>query len=286
MTSANNIKRAIKKLTVDSGADIHSRVLDKLLTTLDKSKQTSSTPTQPNIGRIIMKSKITKLAAAAVIVLIAVLSITFLDKAVTPAWAIEDTIKALENIYAIKMSGHICSINEQSETIDSNFLLWAKQDENGMGSKELRLEIPGQQTTVVSPSGTIFRYYPLRNTVEVSDYTEIRPKIDPWMGSKFFQDLQGFAQNWQVSYGKDEETGKDSIFVTCFYTPKLKSWWFQFDAETKLPVKFKQWININFEGKPEFYAENIEYNPELPEGIFEFEIPEGAKVVNSSDAQK
>jgi hypothetical protein len=41
-----------------------------------------------------MKSRITKIAAAAVIIIAAALSITFLDKSVTPAYALEQTIQA------------------------------------------------------------------------------------------------------------------------------------------------------------------------------------------------
>ena len=221
-----------------------------------------------------MKSRITKLATAAVIILIAMFGITLLDKAVTPAWAIEETIKALEHIYSIKMSGIVTDVNSETEI---EYVLWAKPNEDGTKSRELCFEVPDQQIIIVTQSGTTYRYHPGPNIVYVKEYEDFR--IDPWLGSEFFQRVKRFVENWKISYGKDEETGRDSIFATCTHPLGVKSWWFQFDSETKLPVRCKQWTNINFNGNPEFYAKEIEYNPELPAGIFEFKIPEGAKIV-------
>ena len=67
MKSAKNIKQYIKKLNINSSDQIHSRVLDKLVKKLDNSK-TQSVIKQPNTWRIIMQSKIAKLAAAVVII--------------------------------------------------------------------------------------------------------------------------------------------------------------------------------------------------------------------------
>ena len=67
MKSVKDIKQSIRKLKVESSDQIHSRVLDKLLRALDKSKKQAAV-NRPNIWRIIMKSPITKIAAAAVVI--------------------------------------------------------------------------------------------------------------------------------------------------------------------------------------------------------------------------
>jgi len=254
----------------------HRDKLEKdLLAALTKQTRRKEPPL--TIWRTVMKNRITKLATAAAVILIAVLGITILDKSATPAWAIEDTIKALEHIYSIKMSGIVTDVNSETEI---EYVLWAKPNEEGTKSGELCFEVPDQQIIIVTQSGTTYRYHPGPNVVYVKEYKDFR--IDPWLGSEFFQRVKRFVENWKISYGKDEETGRESIFATCVHPFKAKSWWFQFDSQTKLPVRVKQWTNINFEGKPEFYAEKIEYNPLLPDGIFEFEIPEEAKVVKLS----
>jgi outer membrane lipoprotein-sorting protein len=226
-----------------------------------------------------MKNTI-KYTAAAAVLIAAFLSLTLFNNTVASAWAIEDTIEALENIRSIKISGPAPSFNldEFAGKLEGDFVMWAKPDENGLGSRELRFEVSNpNRVIVVDSSETTYFYNPDENYVAVKNFNNFH--MNPWLDSEFFHTVKRFAENWKVSYGKDEETNRDSIFATCIYTPEKKSWWIQFDAESRLPVKFKQWKNMSFEGDPEFYAENIEYNPILPDGTFEFEIPEGTEVV-------
>lgn len=274
MNPHKNIEKLLTELTLPTNEAADKRVLNDAMAAYEKSEKIDSAVYWPSIGRKIMKSTITKLAAAAVIIIAAGLGIVLLDKSVKPAYAIEDTIKALENIYSINMSGTI-SDKDEGELCEDNFVLWAKPNEDGTGSKELRLESSNQIIIVDSSAKTYF-YDPKANTVLIKDYENFH--IQPWIGSKFFHIIKKYSENWQVTYGRDEANGRESIFATCQYSPESKSWWFEFDAETKLPVRFKQWTNMNSTGKPEFSAESIEYNPKLPEGIFEFKIPQGAKV--------
>lgn len=224
-----------------------------------------------------MKNSI-KFTAAAVILIAVTLSLTFFDKTVAPAWAIEDTIKALENIHSIKIAGPAFDIHldELGELLEGDFVIWAKPDEKWNRSKELRFEI-SNRVAVVDSTETTYFYNPDQNRVIIKNFNNLH--LSPWLDNNFFQTLKIFAENWDVSYGNDAETNRDSIFVTCTYSDEGKSWWFQFDAETKFPVRFKLWSNTNFEGKPDFYAEKIEYNLTLPDELFEFVAPEGAEVV-------
>ncbi len=75
MRPAENIKRLIKNAKININHDVKKAALDELINELEKIKKTSSVDTSPNIGRIIMKSKMTKLAAAAVIIIAALIGI-------------------------------------------------------------------------------------------------------------------------------------------------------------------------------------------------------------------
>ena len=68
MKSAKNIEQSIRKLTVESGDRIHDRVLQKLLSKLDQSKR-RATVEQANIWRTIMKSRVSKIATVACIMI-------------------------------------------------------------------------------------------------------------------------------------------------------------------------------------------------------------------------
>jgi outer membrane lipoprotein-sorting protein len=68
--SAENIEKIVKNLNldIDTNAQTDQAVLNELLDAQKKSMKQQSAYTLPNIGRFIMKSPMTKLAAAAVIV--------------------------------------------------------------------------------------------------------------------------------------------------------------------------------------------------------------------------
>jgi hypothetical protein len=97
---SQNIEKVIKdfcataKTDVKTTAEMDTRIISDATAAHQISKKEQSANLRPNIWRIIMKNKMTKLSAAAVIIIAAILSITILEKSVTPAYAIEQTIEA------------------------------------------------------------------------------------------------------------------------------------------------------------------------------------------------
>jgi hypothetical protein len=98
MKPADNIEQSIKKLRYKASDEVHNRVLDNVCKALEIRKKQKSAVYQPNIWRIIMKSKITKLAAAAVIIVAVGLSVSLWDKSIPAAYAIEQTIEAGQDV--------------------------------------------------------------------------------------------------------------------------------------------------------------------------------------------
>ncbi len=68
MRPSENIEKLIKKLRYKTSAETHNRVLDNVLLALDKKQKQKAGVIKPDLWRIIMKTKVTKLAAAAVII--------------------------------------------------------------------------------------------------------------------------------------------------------------------------------------------------------------------------
>ena len=81
MKPAGNIEKLIKKfcvkekLCVKTSDEMDKRILNDALVAYEKSKKKTPALTEPNVWRIIMKSKITKLTAAAMIIIAALISI-------------------------------------------------------------------------------------------------------------------------------------------------------------------------------------------------------------------
>lgn len=69
MEPAKKIERLIKKNRYKAGPEAYDKALDSFLQAVDDYEKQTSALTQPNIWRTIMKSNITKLAAAAVIII-------------------------------------------------------------------------------------------------------------------------------------------------------------------------------------------------------------------------
>ncbi|MFC1676945.1 outer membrane lipoprotein carrier protein LolA [Planctomycetota bacterium] len=231
----------------------------------------------PIIRTKIMKSKITKLATAAAIILAVVLSVTVLDKTTAPVWAIEETIEILEDFNAIHFLGTTLDKDNREVGLEG----WARANEEQTASNHLRLETATGQIVVVVET-TSYRYDPNTNVVHITEgYVAA---IKPWIGAEFLESLNGFVLDWEETYGKDPATNRDRVFVTCSHpaAPGPRSWWFEFDIESKLLVSFKQWENMTREGTPNFNIKSITFFEDLPDELFDFEIPEGAEIVDAT----
>ncbi len=78
MKPTDNLEEAIKKdLNFAAGAELYERMLDDVLNAQEKSRKEHSAVPRPNLRRQIMKSPITKLAAAAVLIIAGLLVLFF-----------------------------------------------------------------------------------------------------------------------------------------------------------------------------------------------------------------
>ena len=97
MNPADDIEKLVKKLCYKPSAHTHNRVLGNVLKALEIREKQKSAATQPNIWRTIMKSRLTKLAVATVIIIAALIGIYEFGGSIdgsSVAWA-----NTLEQIY-------------------------------------------------------------------------------------------------------------------------------------------------------------------------------------------
>lgn len=277
MRLADNVEKLIRDshvLDVNTSSEMDQRIMRDALKAQKELADTKLADAEPNIWRIIMKSRITKLATAAAVILIAVLGVTFLDKAVTPAWAIEQTIDLLKSFNAMHITGTM--LNEEGKQV--SFEAWARANEEQTASNHLRLEMETGEIDVISERRR-YEYDPETANVKITeDYGDA---IGIWFGADFFDSLKKIVLDWSQTCGRDPSTNRDRVFVTCSHpaAPGPRSYWFEFDVESKLPTSFKQWENMSRRGTPSFYVKSITYLDDLPDEMFHFEIPEGAEIV-------
>jgi hypothetical protein len=130
----------LRKRLVQNGkdfaqTDLEGAVFDQIVRSQHlKLKKAKKIDRQFNLWRIIMKSKITKFATAAAVILIAVLGITFLEESVPTAYAIEQTIQASHSVRYLHIKNYEPDHDEPKE-------FWVEFDEYG-DVKHVRMDFP------------------------------------------------------------------------------------------------------------------------------------------------
>jgi hypothetical protein len=191
MRSVEKIKKLFAKSEVTVNSKVNDRIINDALTAFEKSEKTKSVSVEPNIWRIVMKSRITKLAVAAVIIA-ALLSITFLDKAGAPAYAIEQTIKAYDNIRYLHAYFHPQTSEEFAKEA------WIQYDENGDIEKtRVNLGAENKRTDMIWTEGIMMIWRRHENTLEIDergDYTPVAldfaRSIDPKLAIEYAHENQ------------------------------------------------------------------------------------------------
>jgi outer membrane lipoprotein-sorting protein len=282
MKSADDIKEFIKKAELSTHPDTHEQVFEDMLHA--QQETIASSPVKPDIWRFVMRHPITKYAFIAVIVLATFVGFSLFNKTEAVAWAIEQSIEVLSKYNAMLVEGSESDFNKDGELQQRDYKWWGTANEDQTKVEKVRIEVDGVPTIITNGQET-WRYDPQTSTV-----IKNRPYGTPelWCGSRFFRQLKAFQESgviisWEETYGKDPATGKQRAFLTCAWLDKRyngpRSLWFEFDVESKLLISVKQWENSNWEGPARIVSEKIKYYENLPDDLFEFEIPEGATVI-------
>jgi len=131
MRPIKNTYKLFRELHVPTSTRLDEEIHAEISRAWMKTKNNTSLPPRANTWRIIMKSRITKLAAAAVIVVAAVLSLTVLD---ISAYAIEQTIRAYEGLRYVHIKDFVDGQSEPRE-------FWVELDEQEQ-LKRVRVSLP------------------------------------------------------------------------------------------------------------------------------------------------
>jgi len=188
-----------------------------------ESQVKQSAVTQSNVWRIIMKNRITKLAAAAVIIVAAVLSINVWNKTIPSAYAFEQTVEAYHTVRYIHIKDFKSGEDEPKE-------FWLEFDEQGQ-VKNIRAYMPewdspsDGEKIIVWQGGKAKVWFKKKNALlTVGDerlaqqMLGLAYQLDPKLAVKrlYEQEQQG-----KVKIEIDEPSGSvESIAVTATYLPE------------------------------------------------------------------
>jgi len=226
MRPTDNINELIKKLKLKASANLDKRVHDDISAALAESEKTKSARTEPNIWRTIMKSRITKLAAAAVIIVAVVLLTNVWDKSMPAAYALDQTIEANHTVRYLHIKDFGATKEEPKE-------FWLEFDEYGE-VKNVRMDFPEWSTGGDGPKVVVWKenkaevwfkkknsFLTVRDKTVADSMLKLAEECDPRLAVErlYEQERQG-----KVKVEIDEPSDKaEPVIVTATYLPGSSS---------------------------------------------------------------
>jgi tetratricopeptide (TPR) repeat protein len=289
MNRAEKIKKLlcrtfqVSEETTGSAA-MDERILSNASTSMKQAVAANQRISPVSKWRRIMRTRTAKLTTAAA-VLIAAFVLTTWDR--STAWSFEQTIAAIKQLKNLQITG---KMNYWSETVDFNCWIRCPDQESELGAMHLECE----RMTMVArlKDETVYFYWPRENIVMISKQgREIEDlkfwyqaaQVSPWLTGKIVETLRLFTDDWKQTVVTDPASGKEQVHVTCSYRPSNTSISFFVDTETNLIERGKMWMNLQQKGEPQFDAQTVIYNQDIPDDFFEFQIPPGATVITQED---
>ena len=300
MKSDKNIRKLVKNLRVQPDTTMDKKVHDGITRALEESKKSTSATSRPNIWRITMKTKKTKFAAAAVI-LIAVLSgINFWPSSLEngkwwlgppAAWG-QEILDYLENVEALVYREQFVHVSLYGSTHVSG--QWSRNYQAIDRSRQDTYFEPTDEETYSDnsqesvlnhikwnvPDGNDLIQYDV--SLELQCYTISRKKRmayeeDPVEKLRFYVNLLDKADRILETKVIEEKECVGFEIDTSKYgdnpVGKIDRIWF--DTETKLPVRIEKHGRSHRPGKSStFIHDQFEYYAIVPAEMFEPNIPE------------
>ena len=300
MRSKDKVEEAIKKkLRFTAGAELHDRILDDALNAQENSKKTKSAATGPRIRRIIMKSSITKIAAAAVIIIAIALATNFMNTSMPTASAQEVLAlasEALSNLRSVYIKAQIRTIahdNFELIGLDYDFVpneMW--KEFNGTPQGKWRIEKPGRVVVMDGESSLLLirPNHAAAGGINTGFVGWLKPllDVDKILDSEIkLAQEQGSELLLTHAEGLD---GKDKLLVSveAFAQGDFTNDWlknksidasdnlriYTFDAETNLLETLEVYVHTDQEDVMVLQITDIEYNLEIDPTLFAIELPE------------
>ncbi|MGA2323180.1 MAG: zf-HC2 domain-containing protein [Sedimentisphaerales bacterium] len=301
---------ALQKRLVANGAshgqnDLENAVMDRIVREQAlKLRKTNQDKQHVNIWRFIMRSPITKFAAAAMILIAIVVSATILTKTTSTASAaaiqvLNDAVRAVGDVRSIHIKAQMRTLpgdNFALIGLEYDFVpieMWKKVDDAGI--VRWRIEKP-QRVIVTDGNSTIMLMRP--NYAVKGERPYPIGCFDAWCGyllnvnglldsamqeAKNRSDTELRLRQAESSSGPETILEIESKATGDYTNGYLKNKFisdsdnkkvYYFDAETKLLRGFEVFVHGDKGDVLIFEVNEIEYNPQIDDGLFTLELPQ------------
>ena len=293
MKSAENIEQRIKqnKSNAEISPPMDRRILADSIAAMKSARPTTDEVHPHPIRRYIMHSKMSKYAAAAVILIAAFLSLTVWNSPISTVYAIEQTIAALHSVRFI----HMRQINPQHE--EEPMLIWAEFFENGQ-PKQIRMNLPewagsgdGAKEIVWENNAATVWFKKKNGFVRVPEKRmadEILKIVQEQDPKTYVQNLLDAQKNGKVEIQIEQPSDKGKpISVTAIHLPDRASKLVLYvDQSTQLPLSGETYTLKDGDYVLANIGEFYDYNQPIDPAMFTFDnIPDDVMLVDQTKNQ-
>lgn len=277
MKPAENIEKLVKKLRYQSSDERRKRIFDNVATVLDDKQKRKPAIIRPNVWRIIMKTRITKLAAAAVIIIAVFLAINEFGVSIDgTSVALAQVREAMEKINWLRgTSEGLNGVTEQWYAFESKIEIIKELDGQvkylNYGGNRKYLYEPSSQTITIS-------YLPddefALGTTAPFALLDRLVKQEQERGATLTQTTGRYegitVEIWEVVRSEEKSVEKIKIFV---------------DYKRLLPIAAEVKYTGSDGEKISEHKVKFEYPEAGPKDIYELGVPTSVKVVDTVEPQ-
>jgi len=261
MKPAETIDKLIKKLHLSASAELDGRVHSEISRALEESKKIKSADFKPNIWRIIMKNRITKIATAAAIIIIAVIvGINQFGGSIDGAgvaWA--DVVKPILNARTVIMDILIGPEGRQVVIHDEVMGSRIRRTVSNVQGTDIIIDLEQMKVLALSHAEKTAVYIELGGLPDLQNYVELLQDAIVRLQNK--PDFQVDDQGLQEIDGQNY-----IVFVAESENETITIW---ADPETALPVRIEHKTP-----NMQIVCDNLQFDVALDESRFSMEVPD------------
>ncbi len=263
MTPAKDAEKQIKKIYADglkvtTSSDLDERVLSNVMKTLDELEKKESAAIEPNIWRLIMKSKVAKLTAAAVIAMAVILGMLEFLGTSSIAWA--DVVEPLLNAQTAVFDMIIGADGEETVIHDEVKGSRIRRTVSNITGSDMIIDLEQQKMLILDHGENTAITIELAGLDGIKNYLRNLQNLIVRL-----QEIPGFSVENQ---GLQEIDGIEYIaFVAHGDNQTITIW---ADPQTALPIRIEQKTP-----NMQIVCDNMQFDVELDEARFSMEVPDG-----------
>jgi hypothetical protein len=264
MTPADEIKRLIQKSEIESSPEVDARIMGDALDQLDKRRQDKTARPEAGVWRIVMRSNITKLAAAAAIVIAVLIGFHFVGNPFASTLTFAKVIQPILNANTAVLDIVIGEEKEGVPVIHDMI----------MGSRIRRtlFTLPGTVTIIDLKDSRILT---LSEEKKEAQYVSMKglPSIPNYLDNlkNVITKLQDDPQFRAEGLGQRQFDGQTLIGFRATHPRMEVTIWA--DPSTGLPVRIEQ-----NEGQLRVICKNVRFDEPMPDALFSMDVPPGYKL--------